>query len=125
LLTYAFGKNAARRAGGRLFELGVEGDFGVVELGDRAVFFGGVGGHDEGFLGGAGDFGFENEMAVGDGEAVAFFVERDGAGGVDAVSGKAGVLEDEREGHGEAAGVGGGEKLFGVGAGGLFEAGFE
>jgi len=106
-------------------ELGVEGDFGVVELGDGAIFFGGVGAPDEGFLSGAWDFSAQSEVAVSDSETVAFLIKRDGAGGVDAIGFEAFVLEDQRERHGKAAGMSGGEELFGVGAGTLFEAGLK
>jgi len=64
-------------------------------------------------------------MALGDGETVSFFVERDGAGGVDAIGDEAFILQDEREGHGEATGVRGGQEFFRIRAGALLETGFE
>ncbi len=108
-------------------ELAVEGgcdvDRGFVELGDRAAGFGGLDGFGE--LGGigAGDCGLEVEVAVRDCERS--WVERDRAHGLELGGDHAALAEHQREGHREAAGVGGGEKLFGVRARRAFKAGLE
>ena len=45
--------------------------------------------------------------------------------GLEGVRGELGVGELRAKGHGEAAGVGGGDELFGVGAGAIFKARME
>src|SRR5262249_14369820 len=64
----------------------------------------------------------EIEMRFGDGEAVTDFFEGNGGRGFKFFGGKAGAAELRGKRHGEAAGVGGGEKLFGIGADAAFKA---
>jgi tripartite-type tricarboxylate transporter receptor subunit TctC len=64
----------------------------------------------------------QGEMHGGDGEAVGDLVERDLGGGVHALGGELGLAEDQRQRHGEAAGMGGADQLLGIGAGLAFEA---
>lgn len=104
-------------------ESGVDDDLGLVELGDGAAGFGGFDGFFE--LGGVGvgDGGGEGELAPGDGEGGG--VEGDVASGFHLGCCHAALGEHEGESHGEAAGMSGGEELFGVGAFFGFEAGAE
>lgn len=106
-------------------EFGGDGDFGFEKFGDRAAGFRGFDGGVEFGLIGAGNAGHEVEMRLGDGETVADFFERYGGGGFEFFGGEAGAAELRRKSHGEAAGVGGGEELFGIGADATFEAGVE
>src|SRR6202035_2328152 len=64
------------------FEASIDGNFSFEQLGDGASGFGGFhGGVKFGFVG-AGNFGDEIKVALGDAETVTNFVERDGGGGL-------------------------------------------
>ena len=60
-------------------------------------------------------------MNGGDGEAVSLLLQGDVRTGLHMLGGEMRLAEDQRERHGEAAGVGGADQLFGVGAGFVFE----
>src|SRR6185436_3417306 len=117
-------REKARAEGLRsLHELGVELDRGGREgLRDGAAGFGFVGLILEGGFVDVGDLGLGVQDDLGDLEAFADFVERDVGGGGDAGGVEAGFAQARGEGHREAAGVGGGDELFGVGAGAVLEA---
>ena len=103
-------------------ELGIEGDVGFQEFGDGAAGFGFRGELLEGGLGGARDFGLQGQVDGVDLETALDLLEGDFGGGVHLVGDQFGFAQDEGEGHCEAAGVGGGDELFGVGAALAFEA---
>src|SRR5882724_12879431 len=75
------------------YEFGVDGDFSFEKFGDGAAGFGGFDGGVEFGLIGSGNGGDEMEMALGDGEAVADFVEGDGGGGFELLRGDACATE--------------------------------
>src|SRR5882724_7197293 len=64
-------------------------------------------------------------MRFGYGEAVVFFLQRDLGLGVHLGGGEAGLPQDQRKRHGEAARMGGADQLFRIGAGLAFETGGE
>src|SRR5229473_5038779 len=107
------------------FETGSNGNLGLEKLGNGATGFGGL---DRGIKLGfvrTGDAGDEIEMAFGDAETISYFFEADGGGGFEFLRGETGTAELCGERHGEAARVGGGEQLFGIGAHAVFKTGAE
>src|SRR5215470_13324499 len=97
--------------GDRSRQLGIQRDFGVEELGDRAVLLG--------FPGHSGERGFvqvrhggaQRQSRAGDAKALAFGVQSDGGLGTEFRRRIAAALQLKGERHGEAAGVGGGDQL--------------
>jgi hypothetical protein len=61
-------------------------------------------------------------MNFGDGEAIVLFFQGDIGLGVHLISGEAGFAQNQRQGHGEAASMGGANQFFRIGAGLAFEA---
>src|ERR1700676_1131075 len=93
-------------------EARADADLRFEELGDRTPSLGGFhGGIKLGFVT-AGDGGDEVEVALGDGETVADFVERYSGGGFQFWRGHSGAAELRGKRHGETSRVGCGEELF-------------
>ena len=61
-------------------------------------------------------------MDLGDGKAVALLFQRHIGLGVHLVGLEAGLAQDQRQRHGETAGMGGADQFLGIGAGLAFEA---
>src|SRR5258708_10039638 len=102
-------------------EFGADADFGFEKFRNWAAGFGGFDGGIELGLVGAGNGGNEVEMALGDGEAVADFIESDGRGGFQFLCGVACAAELRGQRHSEAAGLRRVEKFFRIGADAAFE----
>src|SRR5258708_6826853 len=106
-------------------KLGVEYDFGVEDLGDWAVLFR--------VFGNLGEFGLfevrhvctQSKGRAADAKSLAFRFESDGRFGAELGGSVAGGLQPKGERHGETTGMRGGNKLFGVGAFLVLEAGLE
>src|SRR5215210_948068 len=104
-------------------EAGVEGDLDAAQgLGDGAAFLGLAGLLLEGGFVDARHRGVVVELDAGDLEALAYLLEVDLGAGGDARGLESRAAEAGREGHREAAGVGGADQLLGVGAARLLEA---
>ena len=103
-------------------EFGVEGDFGFEGAGDGAVLFGVGGDFLEVGVVDAGDLGVGVEVDFGDGPVAIDLVEAEVCFGGNFFGAVASFAEEGGEGHAEAAGMGGGDEFFAVGAGALFEA---
>ena len=73
----------------------------------------------------AGHLGLEDEVNRGNGIAALDLLEGDLRRGAHLRRGQLGLAEDERQRHGEAGGMGGGDQFLGVGAGHFAEAGAE
>src|SRR5579863_1315005 len=112
-------RHAERGAQAELLgQLGVEGDLGGGDqLGDRAARLGRLGGALELGLVRVGELHRDLEVRGRDREAGLDLVERDGSLRVDVLRREAHLLQLRRQRHREAAGVRGGDQLFGAGAG--------
>lgn len=107
-------------------EFGVESDVGFEETRDGAAGFRFGGDIVEFGLVDIRDFRGKGEMGFGHGPTGGRnLLERDVGARFDAVGREPGFAEHGGEGHRETPGVGGGDELFGVGAGAVFEAGAE
>src|SRR5262245_22212204 len=113
----------ATERGSRQF--GVERDFRVEDLGDRAVLLGFTGhAHERGLIQ-VRYRGAQRQGRAGNAKALAFRLQGDGGLGAELGRSEAAALQLERERHGETAGVRGGDELLGVGALLVLEARFE
>src|SRR5690606_35149404 len=109
--------------GACLSQAGRQAYLRVENLGDRAAFLRLIGDLLELRFIDAGNLRLELERDGGNAEAFAVLVQCDLGSGGDTVGGKAGLAEHQRQGHGEAAGMGSADQFLGVGAGCAFEAG--
>ena len=88
------------------FERGGKRDLGVVELGNRAAGLGIGDSLVEGRLAGAGHFGLELQVALGDREAFANLFQADLASGFQTLGDQIRLAQLRGERHGKAARVG-------------------
>src|SRR5579859_3146656 len=99
-----------------------DADLCLEKFGNRAARFGGLDGGVEFRFIRAGNSGHEVEMALGDGESFADFVERDGRSGLQFLRGHAGAAELRGKGHRETSRMRRGEELFRISAHAVFKA---
>src|SRR4029077_527725 len=106
-------------------EFRVQRNFGVQNLGNRAILFGVLGQFGEFRFVKVRHLGTQSQSRAADLEAFAFRLERNRGLGGELGGSKAGSLHPECESHGEATSVRRGDELFGVGAFLVFEPGPE